>query len=251
MAFDRKKMQLDLAKNSLCFAYRELVLARMTLPLPGQDKRGSLSGDREAGSGRSGRAAELGDAMSSRQHKALKKLGFNNLERDEILRCYSYAIKELVASLKDRKFTGKVLHDVLTVLIEQEAKKDMEQDNAKVTPISDFQDDLDYTVPLDLGHALERIDNAIQGACLTAGKLQHMKHTNDVLKKFAGTFTNVARAVSEELDMLAHDTEYAAKAIAQKYNRPLPKKEAPAADIDLDGDDDTWKPMTVKALKKK
>jgi hypothetical protein len=49
----------------------------------------------------------------------------------------------------------------------------------------------------------------------------------------------------------AHDTEYAAKAIAQKYNRPLPKKEAPAADIDLDGDDDTWKPMTVKALKKK
>lgn len=189
--------------------------------------------------------------MTSRQHKALRELGFNNLERDEILRCYSYAIKELVASLKYRKLTGKVLHDILTVLIEREGKKDMEQDNAKVTPISDFEDDLDYTVPLDLGHALERIDDAIKGACLTASKLQHMKRTNQLLAELAKGFTDTARAISEELNMHAHDTEYAAKAVAQKYNRPGPKEKAPAADIDLDGDDDTWKPMTVRANKKR
>lgn len=127
----------------------------------------------------------------------------------------------------------------------------MEQDNVKVTPISDLEgDDLEYTVPLDLGVALERIDDAIKSARITAGKLQHMKRTSEVLSTLAETFIKVARVVSEELDSHARDTTTAAKAVGLKYNRPLPKT-APPADIDLDGDDDTWKPMTVKTIKKK
>ena len=38
MAFDRKKLQLDLTKQSLSHAFRELTLARLTLRCPSLDK---------------------------------------------------------------------------------------------------------------------------------------------------------------------------------------------------------------------